>query len=461
MWRPDISFLSPQRQHGLESGTSTSGIQYVLDLVAHKKPGLKVVEINASVHDTSCLWLESENQGLREACTQYSLVSSDPVTMLDVQNKHESRPNASFSVLDITTVQTLLPWADVDLLIVKQDVFSKSIIRSIAEKVRNILSDTGHIIFIEQGFKVIGSTLAESLNGHMKIHPSELTEILGVASLGNVQEIYCESVQSAFLVSASNAQSPMEATKSLAVASDRSDVLIFKHLRKAFVDAGWDLTTHTYPYEDMPSNSIVLVTDELASPVLSTVTEEEWRALKHLISRGGNLLWLTGGSQLSVTNSDNVLVHGLFRTIKAENPSANLATLDIGSGDTSAIYTAVYQVLQSIHASSPKTIQDSEFVERGGVLYVSRVVPDAHLNRFAEDDDFGAKPTERSLHDVEPVVMLRSERLGTLDSLVYSEVTEKEIPVKKGYVEVEILAAGLNFKVSTNLAVVNDASIAD
>ena len=45
---------------------------------------------------------------------------------------------------------------------------------------------------------------------------------------------------------------------------------------------------------------------------------------------------------------------------------------------------------------------------------------------------------------------MQCERLGAIDSLHYSEVSTTDLPLDNDFVEVEIYAAGLNYKVSVN-----------
>ncbi len=141
------------------------------------------------------------------------------------------------------------------------------------------------------------------------------------------------------------------------------------------------------------------------------------------------------------------MVHGFFRPIRNEDRSISVTTLDLDAPDSVDSLEAVTRVLSTLDAPAPKKGVETEFVERAGVIYVNRVVPDVAVNQFAEDEVVGAKPVERSLQgDVEPVVMLRAEKLGTLEALRYSEITEHEVPMKPNHVEVEIYTAGLNFR---------------
>lgn len=52
----------------------------------------------------------------------------------------------------------------------------------------------------------------------------------------------------------------------------------------------------------------------------------------------------------------------------------------------------------------------------------------------------------RSLKDIAGLAMLRAERLGILDSLCYSKISHGELSVLENHIEVDIIAASLNFK---------------
>lgn len=210
---------------------------------------------------------------------------------------------------------------------------------------------------------------------------------------------------------------------------------------------GWHISEHVSPFEDVQANNTVLVLDDLYSPLLPTIHEDQWESLKLLISKGTRILWVTEGSQLDVSNPSKAMIHGLARTIRAEDPSVSLTTLDVESTSGSNTLAAIDSILKSLGRPAPKKHIENEFVERDGVLHVSRVQPDHLINHAEKDDVHGADLAVGSLHDAKNCVRLRCDRLGTIDSLCYTEVADTELPVDDNCVEVELAAAGLNFKV--------------
>lgn len=108
---------------------------------------------------------------------------------------------------------------------------------------------------------------------------------------------------------------------------------------------------------------------------------------------------------------------------------------------------AIDRMLRYLEKPVPKTGIENEFVERHGIIHVSRVRPDEPINQVEKEDNDGAELVTRDLHEAETCIRLRCERLGTLDSLRYGEISETELPLRDDLLEVEMFAAGVNFKV--------------
>jgi hypothetical protein len=104
---------------------------------------------------------------------------------------------------------------------------------------------------------------------------------------------------------------------------------------------------------------------------------------------------------------------------------------------------------------------DYDFVERAGVVSVSRVYNDIKLTSSQNDSPSERQTEIVDLHQSKTMVQLRCERIGNLDSVHFGEVEADPAPVPHGMVEVEIYAAGLNYKdvVVTSKSYFNFSSI--
>ena len=217
---------------------------------------------------------------------------------------------------------------------------------------------------------------------------------------------------------------------------------------------GWEVSRDNYPFRKLEFDGTVLILDDLTSPFLSTVRQEHWTMLQALLNSHNRILWLTEGSQLEVTKPENAQIHGLMRTIRDEDPSINLTTLDVENTLGEHSIPTIHTVLEYLRNSTFEKTSDYEFVERRGKIYISRVLQDYAINSFTKAEREGAELATISFHDTNRQIRLFCERVGSLDSLNFNEVSLMESHLRENEVEIEIAAAGLNFKdiaISTGL----------
>jgi predicted O-linked N-acetylglucosamine transferase (SPINDLY family) len=102
---------------------------------------------------------------------------------------------------------------------------------------------------------------------------------------------------------------------------------------------------------------------------------EQWNIIKQIIQKQSKILWVTSGAHLNVSNPNAAAINRFFRSVRAEE-GVRLVNLDVehptGNTTGSAIVSCLDVLLQPETAGSSL---DSEFVERGGVLQVSRLLP--------------------------------------------------------------------------------------
>ena len=54
-WKPDITFLTQNQLAYLSTTDSVTKINMIVDLIAHKKPALRILEMNLETTDALCL----------------------------------------------------------------------------------------------------------------------------------------------------------------------------------------------------------------------------------------------------------------------------------------------------------------------------------------------------------------------------------------------------------------------
>ncbi|KAL2126805.1 hypothetical protein VTI74DRAFT_212 [Chaetomium olivicolor] len=423
-WNADVDVLMSLDDTVASQWFKTKTIGDVIDMVAHKNPGLGVLELNLDAVDASSLWMpdadiEAANP-IRAACSEYHLAVREAKVLIQVQERLASRnPTPSFHLVDASNPASAAPSTKFDLIIVKtgseSNLDENTLVKSLAESVR------------EGGF-IVASGLGEAT----------LSRLGKTFALGE-NVCICQAKVDKPL----DKKRPTVAHVSLLEekSSDLTGVL------DALAAKGWNFKTCANPVEEITSHeAVVVVLDELFASLMDTLNEEQWSVLKHIARQRCRLLWVTAGAQLAVEHPTRAAIVGLFRTIRAEE-HLHFATLDVtsasGAVTTAAISACLEQLCAATDGAGPT---DYEFVERDGIVHVGRVVPDAGLT-VLQSDDVAMRPTETAdLHACDALVQLRCERLGNLDAVHFGETESEQGPLGYGMVEVEVYAAGLNYK---------------
>ncbi|KAB2572374.1 Reducing polyketide synthase rdc5 [Lasiodiplodia theobromae] len=442
VWKPDVTFLHESQLLNVLSDGETPKVHQIIDLVAHKKPNLRVAEVDVASTDSikaPKLWFNGGDQSARAAYTEFFFSTNNAKCLLDAQAQYQKERNCSFGLSDITKPDFAAPEAKFDFVVLT--VADLGTLASAIDGASKMLARGGQLLVIGRGALDNQHTAAVQL--------VEAAKAIRGGGFGDVIPLPAEGADFAFLSTLpSLPDGAVSEPLNIVQLCSSNDTI--ENVERSLAASGLQTQSHTAPFSSVAPRSTVLVLDELVQPVLATATGSQWEALKHLISIGCRVLWVTYGSQHLVTHPTNALVHGLFRTIRAEDPGARLTTLDVAA-DTSAadIASTIVRVLAAMDAQADQKLHiEHEYCERGGVVYANRILPDAGVNDFKDHEEVGSglAPVMRRLRDLNVTARLRAERIGTLDALTFAEVAREEAPVAEGKVEVEIFAVGLNFK---------------
>lgn len=447
-WKPDLGLLGDEAKFrralalsGRESTEDTA--QSVIDLAAYKNPNLAVLELNLGPGDGSSLWLSRPTSecAVRAACGSYHLAISDPEALLDAKETYATAvDNIEFSLSDPTNLDFRPPPETFDLVVAKVPQLVAKDLELLGRNIQRTLGEDGSALIIE----------TQPVEAPM--NSCDVRKTLSCTGLTNVRNFS----QHGYLAGVTSDSPPQS--------RDRGDIVLVRlssgHVENEGVqsvlsslrDLGWKVDEKDVETaETITSKSTVLVLDELVGPVLTTASETQWTSIKHLVRNECSILWVTSRSQMAVTDPERAIVHGLFRTIRAEEPALKLMTLDVESVTTAEALANTVEAVDTVLKMTRKPLKqqhnDFEYAERGGVLHINRVLQDEALNRAKfEDAPQGTTPARRvDIHDTAATVRLVTEQTGSLDSLHFVEVgTDTEIGPDA--VEIEMHAAAVNFK---------------
>ncbi|KAI0383025.1 hypothetical protein F5Y04DRAFT_270134 [Hypomontagnella monticulosa] len=490
-WKPDISFLNQDQMMYLSPEKGSNKLDTVIDLIAHKKPALKVLEVNLEDADTSCLWFGNDDFSARSAYAQYTFGSSNAKTLVSTETQYKDKGNVSFHSISPDTAAFGLP-SDVayDLVIVKaSDKITAASVEDSVKNLKPLLAEGAFTLLVRIDHDGVASGAGsesdsfENLNQPSALAtPSQSSDSLAASSVSSAawdEEAAKKSLQSAeargtstILAIAATANSPLAyLAKSKANASTASSVAhkrlvvvrlsetapatLPPTLHSTLEASGWAISQQSLPFSGPTNGAVVLVLDELSQPVLKQVNGQQWETIKELVSSGNPLLWVTKGAQYPVTDPDNAMVHGLFRVARQEDPTVKLTTLDVQSSTSPATSWAIEKVLGLLKNEASV---ETEYMERNGILHIQRIMPDTLVNDFRHAEEEGLQPVVKPFHGTEVQVKLHAERLGTLQSLMWCETEVGDAPaLDDGNIEVEVMAVGVNFKdVAITMGIVPD-----
>ncbi|KAI1381948.1 putative polyketide synthase [Hypoxylon crocopeplum] len=448
VWGEDIDFLTPDQVAAVLKGVPAADddelalarIAKAVSLVAHKRPSARILEVALDDGPAAgqSLWIDhlrGPAGPIAEGCA-YRFSTASQKAGLEAREKYATEGNIEHAVHNGEQpfgVEGVVDKFDVVILKVSHVTTA---LDEVLEGARTALTQKGCLILVQNTDK---SSLngtngkAASLN---ELAPQGLEVIPGIATEGTFNLVYI---------------GVLGEEKAAALGDNKVHLVHFNTLENltdpinVLNNHGWEVVEHTIPLSNIPSGSTVLVVDEMFSPVLSNLGDDQFTALRELLDRECRLLWVTMGSQMKVTHPELGLMFGAARSLLAEYPTNLILCLDVESNASIASLEAIHTALVHLNSVDNLSRFDSEFVERNGMYHISRVIADNPVNKAERESREGAEIQNGIVYGHESTIRLVSERAGTLDTLVYTEIPDLP-PLKDDEVEIEVHAAGMNFK---------------
>lgn len=177
---------------------------------------------------------------------------------------------------------------------------------------------------------------------------------------------------------------------------------------------------------------------ELETSILEHLGEGDFTAIKQLILHSSSLLWIT-----ALNNPAGGLVSGMARSIRNEIPGIQFRTLTVPAKSLDS----PDQLAPLIGKLATTLTSDDEFLEKNGIIEVSRVVEDSRMNEewsrqlMEGKDRIDFVPLEQ----VGSPQKLAIRAQGMLDTLCLETDEGTESELGNDEVEIEVKATGLKY----------------
>jgi len=184
-------------------------------------------------------------------------------------------------------------------------------------------------------------------------------------------------------------------------------------------------------------------------PILPDISPEDWTSLQSLILKAANSMWISRGGLINSEIPSAGLMAGLSRSIRAENPLLALTTLDLDHNapiDTSAVADATTEVflssLNAIHRDRPEW----EYAIRNDKAMVQRILLEKGMNDLISSFVISPEPELAHFKQQNRPLKLEAGTPGRLDTFRFIDDDSSNEPLSNDEVEIEVKAVGLNFK---------------
>ncbi|KAI0506887.1 putative polyketide synthase [Xylaria bambusicola] len=177
-------------------------------------------------------------------------------------------------------------------------------------------------------------------------------------------------------------------------------------------------------------------------------SEESFSSIKRLVTGSKGILWVSSGSAVDCEIPENAMHLGLLRTARLEDQSKRYVSLDLDPSRNSWSLESTDAIIRVFHATMHNNVGvvDMEYAERGTVLLNPRLRPDS-----VELEDL-YEGLEEKKPEMQPFVQpgrelrMHVDVPGLLDSIVFKDNENAQLPLEDGWVEIEPMAFGLNFR---------------
>ena len=194
-------------------------------------------------------------------------------------------------------------------------------------------------------------------------------------------------------------------------------------------------------------DSVCIFIPELETSFLCNMTEETYMISKKILTSTKLLLWITNGEEGMLNNPTSSMITGLSRAIRSENGEKQLVTLELH--EVRNVPTMINQIakLWTIMLSPTSNQHDTEYKEKDGMLYISRLTEADDLNLHVAQKTQVQRPEFRKFGQ-KPIrpLSLRVGSPGLLNTLEFFSDSDRDLPLGPDEVEIEVVASGLNFR---------------
>ena len=455
-----------------------------IDLLAHKSPAFKILEVGARSDSATRMLLRSlsssaynddEEGTLR--CNQYTFTDTSPALLENAAERFEvNASRMSFAVLDLgkDPLEQGFEAQQYDLVICSLIACTNADLNKALQNIRILMKAGGKLILLE-------STNPESLRASfvLGLLPSwwqaveERRKLCPLLSITDWDETLRENGFSGTDVCLPDSSDAKNHSFSVIISTALDvDVATIKLPPTMIIvdescpkqnKIATEIKISHLPTDVCPCCEIVAIQDlkskdlssticifllEVEGPFLVNMSEDHFMALKSMVKYSTGIIWVTHGCGEKSLRPDLGLVTGFGRNIGSESWGVRFVELALEfESPTSQMINQIMKVYRKALLDNGGENVETEYMEKDRKLHVSRVVEAQYLNKAVgaktvrqspQPQKFGSDTT-RSLH-------LTIASPGSLNTFRFEDDVDVPTNLAPDEVEIKVRATGVNFK---------------
>ncbi|KAF4954956.1 hypothetical protein FSARC_11985 [Fusarium sarcochroum] len=448
----------------------------VIQKLSHKKPGLRVLEIGAGTGGATKPILETlggHEPGSYPRFAQYDFTDISSGFFEKAQENFKAwAPFVSFKRLDIegNLEDQGFALGSYDVIIAANVLHATAIMKKTMQNVRKLLKPGGTLILMELTHLLLrGSVIFGNLPGWWlgagegrtqgpalnEDSWSDLLRETGFYGLDICLRHFPDPEECMYSVIVSTAEREQPSIYPPAVILDSfgCDRVATKQLVQDFANLTNSqpeiLSLDEYSSTDT-SNKVCVCLDEVSHAMVHQLDEQKFLKVRNVVSSSKGLLWVSRNGNAGEGTPDVSLMTGLARSVRSEDQTKRLVTLDLddeSSQTPSEAASTIVQIFQSLFRQEDDNGKnDWEFRERGGRLMIPRVVEDVSANQFIAHETQEPVLELRPFHQPGRPLKLEVGTPGLLDTLRFNDDPTFNNPIGDDEVDIGVAASGINFR---------------
>ncbi|KAI0445140.1 hypothetical protein F4803DRAFT_509526 [Xylaria telfairii] len=183
---------------------------------------------------------------------------------------------------------------------------------------------------------------------------------------------------------------------------------------------------------------------DVGESTLDAISEVDFAALKNIVKHISRILWVTSGNGVEARQPEKAMASGFGRAVTREQPGLLFTMIDVDDLESTA--ETIRKIVEFTSADSELADFESDYMQSDGLIMIPRVVEAADSNLAVASHRNTPQLVKKRLGE-DMVEALRLEfTLGQPESFRFAYDETVNLPLADDEIEVKVKATGINFK---------------